>query len=91
MSQRVEIFFDGQLGGIEAVVMPRNAGKDPTPQQIAVAYRLLGRTAVMDPMLCENWDAVVVATPDYVKQNRATPAKARADGLALFFADPSAA
>lgn len=85
MSQPIEIFFaPAPDNWVEAVVMARK-GSGPNAQQIGVAYRLMGNRATMDPVLCENWDSVVVCTTEFAKAHRATPGRVRPDGIALQF------
>lgn len=85
MSQKVEIFFASPPdNSVEAVYLPRTS-EGPSPRQVAFAYRLVGRYAVMDDTLCENWSAVVVSSPEFAKANNARPESDRPRGTALCF------
>ncbi len=85
MSQHVEIFFANPPdNSVEAVLMPLS--KDgPNALQIAFAYRLVGRYAVMDPIIGEQWTAVVVSSPEFAKANQARPQSQRPNGTRLCF------
>lgn len=85
MSQPVEIFFAvPPNNAVEAVVLPGV----PLATQIAFAYRLVGRYAVMDGSLCENWAAVVISSPEFAKGNHAVSGKQRKIGTRLCFMNP---
>lgn len=88
MSQAVEIFFAVPPDNdVLAVVLP-NGLDGPLPQQIALAYRMVGSRSVMDPIIGEQWNAVVVCTPEFAKTNAATPLKGRTAGVRLQFITP---
>lgn len=85
MKQSVEIFFAlPPDNSVEAVVMPRTM-LGPLPQQIAFAYRLVGRYAIMDATLCDQWESVVISSPEFAKAHQATPGKQRKPGTRLCF------
>ncbi len=91
VDQVCEIFFAADNNTIEAVVLPRAGDRNPNPNHLFVAMRLVGSSAIVPPDLGEMWNATVVCSRDFAKTHRNTSGNGRPDGVIMgFLAKPSA-
>lgn len=77
MSQPLEIFFDGELGRVCAVLLIAVGGETVSPAHVAFAYRLVGPSSILAKDVSANWSGVLICTPDFAKAHKSTPAVKR--------------